>query len=248
MNRSAFLAFIMAILTPLTLLALGTPAAWADTCTGTNHIWIEYHWTRPGWDVEGVRAPVQVRLDGGLCDGGAPATQYTYIAIQNPSTLLNQAGLAHTLVSGVEKYCRFYAAGDGSNPKLYDCNDSNDTNVFFKIHTWNGGLQYLIADCGTGGGYSNCTVKYDQDNVYVYPTGAVSAEIYNACDVHIMGGSGNPQNVGNNNYYIQGLDATGAWSARSWGFQGNAYCTANYITSEQNSGEIIDYYDTRNSQ
>ena len=74
------------------------------------------------------------------------------------------------------------------------------------------------------------------------------------CNIHIMGSSGDQQNVGDSNYHVQGLDAAGQWSARQWDNQGvqningQSTCgTTYYQLSEQNSGEIMKFYDTRNS-
>jgi hypothetical protein len=62
-----------------------------------------------------------------------------------------------------------------------------------------------------------------------------------------MGSSGDQQNVGNSNYFVQGLDGSTTWAARSWSDQGVPACGTYYKDSEQNSGETMKYYDTRNS-
>jgi hypothetical protein len=66
-RRVAIVAGITAIITPVISLTWGTPVAWAINCTDTKSVLASYQWTRSGNDVDGVRAPIQMRLDGGLC-------------------------------------------------------------------------------------------------------------------------------------------------------------------------------------
>jgi hypothetical protein len=167
------------------------------------------------------------------------------------------------LMNGDHSWCRFYAGGTGTVVN-YDCGtDSDNTQVWFDIHTTTDGLHYHIDDCGTSGGYGSCDTKFGGDSPYNTPVGVTSAETPLGCDISIMGSQGDTQAVGGTNYHIQGLANNGTggteWAARQFGDQGvywygldgtkhTSTCgTTNYQTSEINSGEILKFWDARNN-
>jgi hypothetical protein len=256
--KSPITAFMLLLLASLVSFVGSTPAALAFNCSTNVRTWAAFHWTRTAWDVDGVRAPVEMRTDGGLCDndvGWQKNFSATWIAIEeNAGSGINQAGILHSeLPDGTKQWCRFYAGGIGAAQR-YSCTyDPNGTFIFYTIHTYNSGQNYQISDCGTSGGYLSCTPKYGADSVYDEPLSATDAETALGCDIHIMGSNTNQQNVGESNWFVQGLDGSGTWASRSWGNQGvfNIFgasgCDTYYKLSEVNSGEIMKFYDTRNS-
>jgi hypothetical protein len=95
-------------------------SAEADTCAGKGSF-PNYQWTRTDNDIEGVRAPIQMRLDGAFCT--APVTlpfNAAWIGIQNQAaTKLAQIGLYHYQPSpGNARFCRFWAKGTGNTKCL----------------------------------------------------------------------------------------------------------------------------------
>lgn len=145
----------------------------------------------------------------------------------------------------------------------YDCGTgSNDTQVWFSIHTTTDGLHYHIDDCGTSGGYGSCTTEFGNDSVYSAPEAGTFIETWFGCEMLIMGSQGDTQAVGGTNYHIQGLANNGTggteWTARQWGDQGAYYLDAqgshpsacgatDYQSTEINSGEILKFWDARNN-
>lgn len=120
-----------------------------------------------------------------------------------------------------------------------------DTDYYFKIHTFNSGTQYVISYCGTGGGYTNCTVEDSSQSVIADPEGEVAIEGHYSCAVHHFGNSSDQLNIGTTDSHVQGLTDDGQWIARSWGNQGSD--CSDWNNSQNNGGETMRFYDTRNA-
>lgn len=237
------------------------------SCGSSSVIGPAYTWLRnPQYDVRGVRAPLQVRIDGGLCDmpgGGKNPFNYAWIAIQCDIGFcqdISQIGIRHDFGSGGAHWCRSYGIGTGQLAD-YNCGqDADDANVWFQIVRYFNGTnyRYSIMDCGKSGGYgSNCVSKNDEDIAYTHPLGAVLSEVnYGAqnnganCIIHIMGSTGDKQNVGTSNYPLEGSTDDGSnWSTRSWNFgwdHNDSSCATNYGHNNGSAGNIT-FWDTRNS-
>jgi hypothetical protein len=256
-RRTVIIAVMLATLSPLVSLTGNIPAAWAVTCDNIVHAFQAYNWTHTNSsgndDVDGVRAPIEFRDDGALCDYSAHPDSADWITIaveaRYSSGIVQMGFVSYWLGGGNKEFCSVWAIGTGQ-PHFYDCyNYFNDTNVYFTIHPTSDGTHYVLADCGTSGGYqvADCTVKDNSQTVWAHPEGAAFAEAYYGCGLHIFGNSSDQQNVGTSNSHIQGLDDSGTWKARSWGANNND-CSSNYIKSEQNGGETMKFYDTRNAR
>jgi hypothetical protein len=251
-------------------LAAGSSPAWAVTSCGnfSYDMGPAYDWTRTqNWDVRGVRAPLQVRVDGGLCDmpgGGKDPFNYAWIAIQcDPSYCsdISQIGYRHDFGNAGAHWCRSYGVGTGSLVD-YDCDqDPNDGNLYFKVvRYWDpisSHYYYDIADCGLdSGGYGGCRTENSQDIAYTHPESDIVSEANYGnqnqganCVIHIMGSTGDHQNLGTSSYPVQGSTDDGSnWSTRTWNFfwdNGDSSCSSPYETSTSSNG--MSYWDTRNS-
>jgi hypothetical protein len=261
-HKTGILALMVAILLPVVSLTMSTQAAWAVTCSGNLVKAAGYRWTHfvgTRADVNGVRAPIEVRTDGGLCnhDGHPDSADFTYIAIRGSSpSAYAELGLEKNwgcfLNSCSERYCHFWATGTPGGVFMgtdYACGDgSNLTEYFFTIHLNSNLNKYVLSDCGTSGGYavSNCNDQNNQLDVFGDPAGIVAAQADYSCDLHIEGSQPDKQNVGTTSYHIQGLDDSFQWVARSWGSY-YSDCSSTFIKSEQNGGETMKFYDTRNN-
>ena len=108
------------------------------------------------------------------------------------------------LSNGNHTWCRFFA-GDTGAVQQYDCGSSNnDTFVWFTIHP-NPNGNYEIDDCGTSGGYSNCTMMWNNNTIYTSALGATDSETPLGCEILELGSTSDQLNVGNSNYNVQGL-------------------------------------------
>jgi len=201
--------------------------------------------------VDGVRAPIENRTDGALCDSsqfGGNSDDVTWIGIVCPNvgcTNIVQIGIRRLWDGSTRRECIFWE--NSTTQGVFNCNNlSDDTDYYFKIHVFNG--KYVISSCGTSGSYdpSVCAVKDDTQGVFGNPAGQIEAEVHWSCDLHIFGNSTDKQNVGIPTSFIQGLNDSGNWPARTWNSQGSQ--CSHYIQSEHNQGETIQFYDTRNTQ
>lgn len=213
-------ALLLGSLAPL---ATGVLPVSADSCTG-NSGWPWYQWTRTDNQVYGVRAPLQVRLDGGLCGvpgGGQDPVSTVWIAIVQPPDIV-QIGLIHDFGMNGGHWCRVWANGTGGNRTDYDCSDSNDAYVWFSIDRYydasHNAYKYEIDDCGISGGYgANCSPENSSQPAFGTPAGQTASEADYTCVIHIMGSSGDKQNLGTSNYPLEGTTDGATWFTRSWG-------------------------------
>jgi hypothetical protein len=173
-------------------------------------------WTRSLNDVQGIRAPIDLRTNGVVCSPNG--TSSSWIGIQDGSHL-TQIGFLHyydtNLQTGV--FCKFWE-NLPNPPQLYSCGISNnDTYTYYKIQEYNDGstVAYAIDDCGSSGGYSSCTQKNGTEGAYANPFGVVAAEIHGACGSYVMGSSADPERVGTDSFPLEG-DVPNGWAERTW--------------------------------
>jgi hypothetical protein len=215
MRRFAIVTAVCGIL----LAPLVSPAtpAFAAACSGSTSApyWL---WTRTAFDVYGVRAPVQARNDGGLCGSRADDPFAAgWIGIQQESgSGITQIGYEKDFdANSVAHWCRFWAIGTGFPHDYGTCNTTDDTFIYFEIvryyDTPTRTYRYNVEDCGTGGGYGNCTNKSSSQAAYGNPEGVVSAETDYGCVVHILGSDADRQNYGTSSYPVQGMDSS-SWT------------------------------------
>jgi hypothetical protein len=231
------------------------PAARAETdnppCNvGLGNVQEGGYWAPANGDAEGIRAPINLRKDGELCTT-AMSDDFAsdWIALtQNTGAGITQIGWDHHWNSGggVE-YCRFWAIGTG-HPNFYDCTDSDETTVYFRIQTYNDGgtLRYDVDDCGTAGDFndSHCTQKSGSQAAYVNgATAFADQEVDHPCVSFMLGSMAITVNYGNDNFGLVGNDGSG-WVVKNWtGFVDS--CTNDYKKSI--SGDIIETWDSRNT-
>ncbi len=258
MKRIAIaLAFVASVIVPIASSAHPAFAEVTVACSGVRGgpAWT---WVRTQYDVRGVRAPIQARNNGSLC--GAPgdgnfAFNAAWIAIQDDPNFGNgiaQIGYEHDFGNNGDHFCRFYGTGSGVRHD-YKCSDSNGTTIFFKIRRQcclgNGNHYESISDCGTSGGYSNCTEEVINP-AFNNPIGAIASEVNWRCPIQIMGADIDKQNIGTSNNPVQGSTDDGStWSTRSWGFTwgwGSSTCQTNDY-GHSAGPDAMQTWDTRNS-
>jgi hypothetical protein len=266
-RRASIITFLLVLLTPLVSLA-GTQAAWAQgiMCGSNNIRLVSFQWngrdSSGNRDVLGVRAPIENRTDGALCDisqfnqASADFTWIAVIGVGGGPTAVVQIGIVRLYMGGARHECGFWELdGNGNTAGTFQCDHlTNDTDYYFKIHTFMNGTKYVLSYCGTSGSYdpANCTVENDTHGVFNEPAGQISAESHWSCDLHIFGNSTDQQNVGIPSSNIQGLEplpgsSTPQWTTRTWSDLGSD-CPNFYQHSQLNQGETMKFYDTRNSQ
>jgi hypothetical protein len=258
-RRATIITFLLVLLTPLVSLAGGTQAAWAQvSCDSTNvKFGGGFNWNHRNSsgnrDVRGVRAPIENRTDGALCDFSSYSLSddTTWIGIFGvggaPSDIV-QIGIRRLWDSGGGRHeCMWWQVRGGTN-NIFNCDTlTNDTDYYFMIHDWNNDTQYVIDSCGTSGSYDNCAVKNSTAAVFNFPASQINAEAHWSCGLHIFGNSTDQQNVGISTSFVQGLADDNQWKARTWD-QLSSDCTQYYVNDQQNQGETMKYYDTRNTQ
>jgi hypothetical protein len=200
----------------------------------------------------GIRAPVETSFKTILC---TPTTDNPFatgwIALEQANGPgITQAGIIHLFRNGGAQWCRVWAIGTGQ-ANVYDCGaQSNGTFVYFLINVYTdvSGNFYDIKDCGTAGGYGNCTVLNNAQPEYNEPLGAVSAETNNYwCTVQIMGSASAPQNYGTSTNPIEGL--VSAWGPRTWNYQSqDNRCPSDYKGAQAagSTSATISTWDSRN--
>jgi hypothetical protein len=172
-----------------------------------------------------------MRIDGLVCTGG-PEIGFSaaWIGIDNTAeTSITQIGFIHQWDSalGTGIYCRFWAI-DGGGVHDYGCgNTSDDTFVYFQVQRFTDPIThadfYDILDCGTAGGYGNCTSKDSQQVAYTSAFGVLGAESdygKSACTIRIMGSTSDKQNFGTSTFTIEGMHGAGSWGNKTWSGQG----------------------------
>jgi hypothetical protein len=255
MRRIVIVLVILAgMLGPLT--ASADPAM-AANCTGDDG-WPYFSWTRTDNQVYGIRAPIQSRIDGGLCGvagGGDNPSNAIGILIEDASS---HVGIGYVHEYGVSggHYCRFWDSPAGGGP-TYDCGTTDDQFVFFKIVRYFDSVhhvyKYEIDDCGTAGGYGNCTAEDSTSTAFSNPAAETQSNSNFTCTIHIMGSSSDKQNIGTSNNPLQcSTDDGSSWSTRSWG--GPHWSNNDSSCSTSNGGPYgvgsdtssNSYWDTRN--
>ena len=228
------------------------------TCNDIHHNWTGFYWTDGSYfDVQGVRAPISVRKDGSLCNptGHPNSSDSTWIAVVdgNNGSNIVQIGYLRYWKSGVSTICKFWATQGGA-PQTYQCGGYTDDELnWFTIHPWNDGTQYIIADCGGSGGYADadCNAESSGQSVYSNPVGEIYQEEYYGCGLHIFGSSGDPEHAGVSYSYVQGEGTGLNWSARTWTVDGdncgNGAWGSDYNHTQSGSGQIMNWWDDRNS-
>jgi hypothetical protein len=220
--------------------------------SSSPHSFVGWLWARSGNDIFGMRAPVQTRFDGLLCTnsaGDAFATGWIAIEANDSSGRITQIGIIHHFRSGSAAWCRVWAVGTGV-PNFYDCGDqSSGTYVYFMITQYSNtmGNFYDIQDCGTSGGYGNCSVDSASQPAYTDPLGVVAAENNYPCTVQIMGSASAPQNYGTSSSPIEGL--VNDWGPRTWGYQSqDNFCPSDYRGAQASgsTSSTISTWDSRN--
>lgn len=243
MNRwvKASMAVMVVAASVLASQVSGVSPALAVSCSGgySAPFW---SWTRSDEAVYGVRAPVELRRDGSLCGTNSDKPfAAAWIAIQNQAaTSIAQIGFIHHYNSSNEnRWCRFWAI-DGGIPNFYDCSTSNGTYVYFRIKQLS--TYYNIEDCGTAGGYSNCTLKNDSQHAYTQPEGVVAAETDYSCVIRIMGSASAPVHYGSSANPVEGY--VSSWGTRTWSRQTEGDCTSDYEGKQVTGGMVT--WDSRN--
>jgi hypothetical protein len=234
----------------LDLLAGISPALAANpACPSLYYNAPFWTWARSTNDVYGVRAPVNLVNDAQLCgtlsqDPFAAA----WIALQDQSSNgITQIGFERDYnLQGTGHECRFWAIGTGYAHD-YDCaGTSSGTYVYFQIYRYynvsNHQYQYSVQDCGTSGGYGNCTTESSSQAAYGTPEAAVAAETDYGCTVVIMGSASNPTHYGTSANPIQGLASV--WGTRGWGSSREGGCASDYEGQTVTGGMAT--WDSRN--
>jgi hypothetical protein len=216
---------------------------------------VGWTWTPAGNDVEGVRAPILIRLDGSLCANTTHTAFATaWIAIQDQNSQgITQIGYdRHFNSDGSTSHCRFWAIGTGA-PHYYDCDDSNGTFVYFRIVQYLIGANpfYMVEDCGTasGGFNNNCTTENATQAAYAAPQGAVFSETdygdsLSGCPTQMLGDNTNPVLYGNSSWDLNGKNSSG-WATRGWVFNGPFGCSGDYKGETTFDG--VGTWDSRNT-
>ncbi len=115
--KLAIIALAVGILAPFAPVIVATPAAWALSCdiSTDHHTFGSFFWTRTGNGVYGVRAPIQKRTDGEICNNSDANSGNNWSSIwisiiSSNSNAINQAGMMHLeLPNGNHTWCRAYA-------------------------------------------------------------------------------------------------------------------------------------------
>jgi hypothetical protein len=227
-------------------------------CNGIIHNKTFFNWTDGfAQDVQGVRAPIEVRKDGSLCDPSvhADSQDFTWIMVHEvlSSTNLVQIGYDRYWrgTPPTSTICKFWAK-QGGIPQFYECGNLSDYwYTWFTIHPTSDGTDYVIADCGNTGDYSSCTARNATQPIYNNPVGVVASEQYYGCGLHIFGSSDHQQHVGVSTSHVQGEGTGLNWMARTWNNQPDDNCGTevnfDYNHHQDNGGEVMYFYDDRNT-
>lgn len=188
----------------LTLEMNSTPAVAIDattTCAPITHDQADNEWESSSQQVWGMRASIQLRTDGPLCDSNSGVGNYVGVVsmFQEPAQIV-QIGLARTVdfSNGVGTYsnCRFWATGNGTEVP-YMCNATNDVTINFEIKrvSFNGDY-FGIYDCHNGNGWSGCILEDSEFAEFANSFGVVSTEAFRSCSDNINGTSADQVNFG----------------------------------------------------
>lgn len=214
------LPVLVAVLLASGLIGLGVGAVPAQANVGCSNSDIEFiyqTWAPPGNDAYGIRAPIDFRDNGVVCQSIGTAS--SWIGLQQDGSNLTQIGFLHYYDTGVQTgvFCKFWE-NYPALPVVYDCGDANnDVYTYFMIYKYPVGhnAYYGIADCGTGGGYGNCTVENGSQSAYTSPVGVTAAEVHGACETIMMRTSADEERYGTDSYPLEGLNSS-VWNTRTW--------------------------------
>ncbi len=143
----------------------------------------------------------------------------------------------------MSQWRRFWAIGTGV-PEDYDCSGQKDNESVYFLIQENLAGKYGINDCGTGGDFSNCTLKNNGQAAFTNANALATEETDYACTEEILGINYSPVQFGNSNWGLVGNDFTG-WDVRNW-TTFPAGCSSDYDISS--SGDKIATWDTRNTK
>lgn len=205
--RLKMVSVLAALVAALTFVQWASPAAPALATPCPLNIksdFISENWTngRTYTNVNGVRAPVQVRFTGTVCGGGPePGFDAAWISLEpSDGSSITQIGLIHQSITMGQEYCKFWAVvpQDGG-AHTYDCgsgNLSDGTYYYFEITEYTDPTThaklYDVEDCGTDG-YGSCSGEATPaPGAYTTPWAINAAETdygQTACTLQIMGSS-----------------------------------------------------------
>lgn len=249
----------------LSVVSAAAPAL-AVPCTGASVGQQAFFWPDGNlYDVKGIRAPITIRKDGALCNNSSypAAFDRTRISLDDfQSSGCSGAGEDCIVTIGQYRYydeggnnrdCLMWAK-KGGTPVPFDCGNLGDhSRQYFTIHPWNNGTQYIIAWCHTYGDYTDahCDTEDSSQAVYAQTQAGVVAEERVECGTHIFGSSGDQQTVGNSSDHVQ-AEGTGLdWKARMFTKVLDVSCSSDtggpYHYHQDNGGEIMHFYDSRNA-
>lgn len=275
--RSKFVALVSLVITACWFVAGPVPQALANpACTGGALV---YDHTGAGFTpaddtVGGIRAPIQARLNGVICDSTAwgsnnPSFTAAWIGvIDEPDNKVAQIGLTHIWANGDAFWCRFWEAGDldtGATELIYGtptggtCVQSgssgtltNDIFQYFKVKVIDvsGTKKYQIADCGQSNpSYSSCTDMDTSHTRFGHEQAWVMAESDVSCQNFLMGTQADTQDYGTTTNNLQTMgDYNGNWGANGLDNIGPDICsgTSRYIHHIGTGNQFIYTYDGGN--
>jgi hypothetical protein len=157
-----------------------------------------------------------------------------------------QIGIIVSYHSSNAEHCIFWAVQDGA-AQYDDCTHlTDDTYYYLSVHHDSNDINYVIDDCGSAGGYTNCTTESSDQPIYNSQIGVVSSENMQWCDQHQMGSTSDAVNVGvPSGDLVQGLGDSGMWATRS--FTPNTGSCSSYNSHQDGGGTNMYYSDSRNT-
>jgi hypothetical protein len=190
------------------------------TCSNTKTNFAGNFWQRSDNDVEGIRAPIDLRRSGVVCRTKGVAA--AWIGIEpGANGAVTQIGFFHYYDPnlGTGRFCKFWENYPKNFAQIYYCfNGDDDVFTYFRISLYNdnGTARYGIDDCGTSGGYNpNCHQEDGTQAAYNNPYGVATAEGQGECQTQIMGSVSDPQKYGNMSYPLEGQTGSG-WLQRNF--------------------------------
>lgn len=226
---SVMIASSVILLPPLPAHAVSCP----DTGTWWPYEHIGAKQTPADGDLGGVRAPIENRKDGLVCEDGSANITTPWIGMQDNSGI-NQIGFLHKWSPQDNRgyYCRFWAIGIGVvHP--YGCDQQTEgDNVYYKVVVVEdafGVYRWEINDCGVGDNtYVTCTRKSAAGAVSGTPTALLVNESNygdSYCTNRITGSVGDAQNIGNSNFpsQVKPDPTSTSWATPNWSFYRAAF-------------------------
>jgi hypothetical protein len=227
-------------------------------------------------NIGGIRAPIQTRRDGTLCDPGGndPVGTGNWIGIQSGSTSnrgakIVQIGLVHIWdpVFDQEKFAHFWEVIDGSDgrtdkPHYYNfIGSQDDIFVYFRINKIDGGAGnpnlYRISECGAQNPtYDNCDTEDNNETVFnndfslAYAENQPGQGAPGACQIRMMGSTADKVDIGTDDHPIDSQpDFQGSWSES--GFSSHldgATCSREFVNVHGTNNNEVATWDSDNAQ